>query len=93
MNCKQGDLAIIVKSLSGNEGKIVTCVKFLPNFTGLSFDGLVTCDAWEVDRELPTRDKKRKTRFFKDSNLRPIRDNPGADETLTWLPVPEKEAA
>lgn len=29
----------------------------------------------------------------RDEVLRPIRDNPGADETLTWLPVPEKETA
>lgn len=25
-----------------------------------------------------------------DSKMRPIRDNPGADETLTWLDVPAK---
>lgn len=29
LNCKQGDLAIIVKSTCGNEGKIVRCLELL----------------------------------------------------------------
>ena len=27
LNCKQGDLAIVIRSHAGNEGKIVTCVR------------------------------------------------------------------
>lgn len=49
MNCKQGDLAIVVKSHKGkNVGKIVTCLKFIgthPNFDGFN-------DLWEVDQEM-----------------------------------------
>lgn len=29
--------------------------------------------------------------FCFDKNLRPIRDQPGEDETLTWASVPQKE--
>lgn len=86
LNCKPGDLAIVVRSAAGNEGKIVQCLKVHPSGVGglFRFYGPV----WEIDRPLKTL---RKTpvgtvegeRFFApDICLHPIRDNDGEDEML-----------
>jgi len=50
MNCKQGDMAIIVKSWAGNEMKIITCLHLMPA-------GAEGCDEangvrWKIDRVL-----------------------------------------
>jgi hypothetical protein len=107
MNCKPGDLAVIVRSvdprLAQNIGLIIKVVRpflngqrtpdgrtywnsdqprWLVHSTSASlWDGVVK-SCWHV--------------CF-DASLRPIRDQPGADQTLTWKPVPqpvpEKEQA
>ncbi len=46
---KPGCLAMIIRSMAGNEGKIVTCVELLPNQRFL--DGSIR-DAWQVDQTL-----------------------------------------
>lgn len=88
MNCKPGELAIIVKAMDSFErqhvGKIVRVLK------------IKECGHW--DYEAPY--------LFSvigpfgclcvcldDSQLRPIRDNDGKDETLGWAPSPEKLTA
>jgi hypothetical protein len=78
MNCKKGDLAIIVKSMAGNEGKIVTCLEFDPAvlFVGGIFP------AWRVDRLLPT-DQGRLDSWVPAAWLRPIRPGDMEDETPT----------
>lgn len=94
MNCKPGDLAIVVRSYAGNEGKIVRCLKLAPGITrALLPNGDFEVGAiWEIDRPLKSwagcSDK-----FAPDSSLRPIRD-PGddaVDETLLRLPSPRQE--
>lgn len=87
MNCKQGDLAVIVSSISGHEGKIVRCVKFV--MFNLRNRGLTDC--WITEPMLPNREGAKVPCM--DSQLRPIRDNDGEDETLQWAPVPTKETA
>jgi len=55
MNVKQGDLAIIIKSLAGNEGRIVSVVKFLGAGQGLyGFPG-VPSPVWIVTSISPIR--------------------------------------
>ena len=76
MNCKPGDLAIAVKSVAGNEGKIMTCVRYIGEIKG--FEGK---DHWEVDRLLPAR-MGGEYPFCRDSYLRPIRPNDGEDEII-----------
>lgn len=99
MNCKQGDLAFIVKSISGNEGKIVRCAVFLGNYYFKA--NFVSSLAWGVVAEglnLPNYTAEnhewcRKRGFdavFSDSALRPIRDSDGQDETLTWAGKPKE---
>lgn len=83
MNVQQGDLAIIVESKAGNVGKIVSVIRFVgevKNWAGK--------DRWEIDRKL-VGDLGNYTNTVRDSSLRPIRDQPGTDETLSWAKVPE----
>lgn len=89
MNCKPGDLAVAIKSEAGNEGRIMTCIRFLGSVRGYFGD-----DYWEVDRSLPGKFGNMEP-IFRDSGLRPIRD-PGddaTDETLLWCGAPTKEVA
>ena len=91
MNCKPGDLAIMVKSLAGNEGKIVRCVRMLGMVRKYDNYGVVTCvpDVWEIDQQVPSVGQIPTSRV-RDAWLRPIRPQPddAQDETLTWLPAP-----
>jgi len=78
MNCKQGDLAIIVKSYAHNEGKIVQCIKFLPDFEYSDGD---RSDSWEVDIYLQCGNGIL-SKIIGDHQLRPIRDQDGEDEMI-----------
>lgn len=75
MNCKQGDLAVIVKSNFEKAaiGRIVRCVRFNDSF-GMP--------AWEFEPHF------NQYWVCRDEFLRPIRDQPGEDETLTWAGLP-----
>lgn len=94
MNCKPGDLAIIIASSAGNEGKIVRCVRLLKaNDYWFKPSGQRYADAtWEIDRLLPDY-AGHLGNTIGDSQLRPIRDpsEDAKDETLEWLPVPSKK--
>lgn len=88
MNCKQGDLAIVVKSYGGHEGAIVRCVRISEYKSFYRPDGkIVNFDAWELDRKFMGWDGGM-TNICPDEYLRPIRPSEGADETLTWKAVP-----
>jgi len=95
MNCKPGDLAVVVRSTVGNEGRIFKCLRLAdPSEFPFVFSGPV----WHIDTEvnvLIAGAYKKRVALCEDAVLRPIRDNPGADETLTWagLPQPSKETA
>ena len=83
MNCKPGDLAVVVakdKCISFHVGKIVRVNNWNP-FT----------QAWMCTPDL--KDTEGRFCDWADSALRPLRDNPGQDETLDWEPVPKKEFA
>ncbi len=93
MRCRVGDLAIVVKSVAGNEGALVKCLEFLGYQLWRDPSGSISRAAtWRVDRDLPDwngwlGDK------FRDDHLRPIRD-PGddaQDETLLWAGLQNRE--
>jgi hypothetical protein len=78
MNCKPGDLAIIVRSTCGNEGRIVRCIRLLGFLPSIAPDGKQIRDwSWVVDRQIPDW-SGRMCRDVHDGQLRPIRD-PGDD--------------
>lgn len=100
MNCKPGDLAIVVRSAGNDEartlinqllGKIVRVIRLRPPVDP-------TCTAivvWQLEDELTVhfRGMRYQLTGINDECLRPIRD-PGddaQDETLQWLQVPTTE--
>lgn len=96
MNCKQGDLAIIVKSYAGNEGKVVRCVEYLGEVGWLSvFTGQIEyVPTWGIDVPLPgVEGADWPIPAIADYQLRPLRPDEGDDETLSWVGKPKKVAA
>jgi hypothetical protein len=92
VNCKPGDLAIVVRSEADNEGKIVRCIRFVGRFN----EDSVNTDYWLVDAELKfvrrLSGQFAGTRpYAPDSCLRPLR---GLDEEeKTKVQEPQKETA
>lgn len=91
MNCVKGDLAVIVCNLHfpENIGRIVRCMQYKPSSDGQPawlVEGLNAAGK-VVNGSIVAGD------WASDSILRPLRDNPGTDQTLTWLDVPTKETA
>lgn len=88
MNCKPGDLAVVVYD---PDGRYEGCFLKVLGDSGLRYDGSVY---WELEPLSPALQAARLDNVC-DDYLRPIRD-PGddaRDETLEWLPVPTKETA
>lgn len=87
MNCKAGDLARIVFSHHGHEGKIVRCLWIAEDSGLINPDFTVTKGpVWETDTPLYREGGLHS--LMLDCDLRPIR-NPGDDETdesHAWLP-------
>lgn len=86
--CRVGDLAVIVKSYCGNEGKVVRCLRYLGQrpWRGPD-DSFILGPTWEIDQGLLGLDGSIYNEIC-DDQLRPIRD-PGddaKDESLSWLP-------
>jgi hypothetical protein len=95
LNCKQGDLAVIVRSYAGNEGAVVTCLRLIPNWTrpGLR-GGWRTGPGWETDRNF-VKANGLVDNIVADDQLRPLRDSDGEDEVLRLVgrPVGTPQAA
>ena len=97
MNCKPGDLAVVVKSWAGNEGRIVRVIELCKETSrqpNIDSSGRLTGPEpyWVIDQALPDFHGEL-WHSIADSQLHPIRD-PGADaqdETLQWLPVPSRD--
>jgi len=88
LNCKQGDLAIVVRSAAGNEGKIVRCVKLTKGGGALGYG-----PRWRTEPVLIGSNGMPRPPL--DACLRPLRDSDGEDEVLRLVgrPIGDKEAA
>jgi hypothetical protein len=87
LNCKQGDLAVIVRSCCGNEGKIVRCVALETDVFVWAKDGQMWKEPlWET--EPPVHGWDGTISPVADSTLRPIRDSDGQDEMLRLVGLP-----
>lgn len=93
MNCKHGELAVIVRSYAGNEGKIVRCLRLASEeeMRHACFP-LSWGPAWVLDRMIPTMRGNKAPLAF-DAFLRPIRPGEGEDETIQWAGKPEQVTA
>lgn len=79
--CKKGDIAIYTGRDVAHRGRLVTCVEAI-NFPGIDL-------AWITDPSLPLAHGGELALAVYDRALTPLRDQPGADETLAWKPVPQ----
>lgn len=87
LNCRPGDLAVVVKTLNGEQvGRVVRCVTVVGD---VFFTSGLRATAWVTNP--PLIGTTGMATVCPDPWLRPIRDQPGEDETLTWAPVPHKE--
>lgn len=79
MNCKQGDLAVTVNAGTQKQfiGRVVKVVRSSDWYD----------KSWITEPELRCPNTNRPI-HWRDAHLRPIRDQPGADESLTWCDVP-----
>jgi hypothetical protein len=56
MNCKPNDLAIFVRSMAGNEGRVVTCIRFATKAEVLAGDYRSDLTWWFTDGQLRSTD-------------------------------------
>lgn len=85
MRCKVGDLAIVVRSDAGNEGKVVRCIRLIGNESLERRNGSqITGPMWEIDQPLQDWGGN-VSRKAPDAFLRPIRSGDLEDETPTEL--------
>ena len=56
MNCKKGDMALIVRSRAGNHGRVVTCLEYLGEIRHYRYgsESIFLCKGhwWRVDRKV-----------------------------------------
>lgn len=95
MNCKPGDLAVIVMCPRGTEhlrGRVLrlTAPMAMPQAPGVSVDTTV---AWGYEGPLMHAACGLAIRWVNDCCVRPIRDNGGDDETLAWASKPNEVMA
>lgn len=89
MNCKQGDLAVIVRSELGNEGKILKCLRLATSSEVKAEMFPWACPVWVTDAYIPCR-LGYGTHLYPDSRLKPLRDNDGTDEILSFVGLPSQ---
>lgn len=82
MNCKPGDIAIIVRTLRPIDTYTLGMVFKLGNICEMTSER-VGRPYWRIEGD--------DSQAVADAVLKPLRDNPGDDETLSWAPVPTKE--
>ena len=109
MNCKPGDLAVVVRSNFGNCGKLVRVIGPSPlngkplgtkaEIAGGKFQvkSYPSAFSWVIEA-LGQPLVKESGKSYQicpagDHHLRPIRDQDGQDETLTWAGKPEGVSA
>ena len=97
MNCQAGDLAVIVSANNarGWAGEIArksigSVVRVIRLREPVSMARCTAKVVWEFEEPMLLSHDGRQALVVgcADSELRPIRDQPGADETLGWAPVP-----
>lgn len=78
LNCRQGDLVLVVSGYEPFIGKILTVTHLIAQYPAhwdtdpVVMDPFLNCPV-----------------AFSDSSLRPIRDQSGDDETLAWAGLPK----
>ena len=92
MNCKHGDLAVIVRSVARNEGKIVRCLRLHSSEDFDLYGGYIRSGGprgvrWVIEGCVFSLEGSRLFTVA-DAQLRPLRDNDGQDEMLMLVGLP-----
>lgn len=87
LNCKEGDIAMIVRSVAGNDGQIVRCIYFLGEVEPDIF--IPEGPRWVIDPPVPNL-VGGLIDHLADCQLKPIRGSDEEDEALRIVgrPVP-----
>lgn len=97
MNCKPGDLAIVVSSKTGNIGRLCRVVAMATSHDAAAYGVQLRGPTWIVSERMRVRNALTGLEKFvplaPDVALRPIRGQEGTDETLTWAGLPGKVEA
>ena len=81
MNCKQGDMAVVVRSNADNEGRVVTCMEFIGPVGIIEHEGVLLMlaqgDYWRIDQDINLFNRDRGffpdfAPYVRDSCLMPI---------------------
>jgi len=90
MNCKMNDLAIVVHSALGpSTGLLLHCIRLSPASGLRNLDGSFEYGpVWETD-SYGLALCGNTHNLWMDADLRPLRDEPGEDETLSWAGLPQ----
>ena len=91
LNCKQGDLAIVVRSTCGNEGKIVRCLEVMYTDRVPDVEGWMHRFAggprwvWRIDRTINFSNMFDvvQIEYCSDDKLRPLRGDINDEEIET----------
>lgn len=96
MNCKPGDLAIVIWARAAATipvGSIVRCVRFYAGMALVQSESKRKhVETWIVEHRGQVSEDGWLWNV-PDAHLRPIRDIDGEDEALQWAPLPVKEIA
>lgn len=90
MNCEKGDLAVVIKGAAS--GSIVHCINFYSEAIDVVSQKRIT-NAWHVKCRGTDKGRTGKPLCVCDSDLRPIRDPDGEDETMAWAGIPGRSHA
>ena len=89
LNCRPGDVAVTINS-AVNGGLIVNVLEFFGSYEHGEFWIVESIGSeFNVVRSATCPSGLCKKTVWPDHNLRPIRDQPGADETLRWAGRPK----
>lgn len=87
LRCRVGDLAVAVRTVRGEHlGAIVRCVRF---FGHARLGGELVPDCWVIEHRGTHISPNGLPWMMPDAWLRPIRPEPGTDETLIWAGLPK----
>lgn len=96
MNVQPGDLALRIRAATGASipaGAVVRILDFVGDgsvWTQGIGQGMQRTNLWHVEYRGSATSPRGLRWAVADSELRPIRDQPGADESLTWAGLPAK---
>ena len=101
MNGKQGDLAIIVRSQCGNEGRIVRCLEYVGKDVSVAATNGIEVHllghVWRVDQAINSLEERsgriNPTYHCHDHILRPLRGDVTDDEVTATFSTSAKQPA